>query len=113
MVRNKKKTDKTEQAQRHHHFEDHENMKLPISWCQNNMKTEVGTIPVKQRLTDNAEFSIFKRFLKLYFFFFFFSLTFSRHSHDLSIMFLSPMQIEAIVEESSPLVQIRLRKTRI
>ena len=35
----KNRTDKIEQIQLHRHFEDNENMKLPISWCQNNTKT--------------------------------------------------------------------------
>ena len=30
---------KRKKGQRHCHFEDNENMKLTISWCQNNMKT--------------------------------------------------------------------------
>ena len=33
----KKRTDKIEKIQCH--FEDNENMTLPISWCQNNTKT--------------------------------------------------------------------------
>ena len=65
------------------------------------VKRETVSIPVKQRLTDNAEFSIFKSF-KLSFFSFFSSLAFSQQSHDLKTMFLSLMQIEAIAEESSP-----------
>ena len=56
----------------------------------------------------NAEFFIFKSF-KLSFFFFFSFLTFFQHSHDLKIMFLSPMKIEVIAKESS---QIGLRQVR-
>ena len=35
----KKMPDKIEQIQLHRHFEDNKNMKLPICWYQNNMKT--------------------------------------------------------------------------
>ena len=56
---------------------------------------------MKQGVTSNAEFFIFKSF-KLSFFSSFPSLTFFQHSHDLKInMFLSLIQIEVIAEESS------------
>ena len=56
---------------------------------------------MKQGLTNNPEFFIFRSF-KLSFFLFS-SLTFFQHSHDLRInMFSSLMQIEMIAEESTP-----------
>ena len=64
---------------------------------------------MKQRLTNNAEFSI----LSFLSFSSFPGLTFFQYSYDLKInMFLSLIQIEVIAEESSPLVQIWLRQVR-
>ena len=61
---------------------------------------------MKQILTNNADFFIFKRF-KLSIIFLFSSLTFFRHSDDLKInTFLYLQQIDVIVEESSHLIQI-------
>ena len=63
-------------------------------------------------VTNNAEFFIFRSF-KLLSFSSFPLVFFFRHSHDLfKVMFLSLMQIEAIAEESSPLVEIGLRQDR-
>ena len=107
-----------------------------ISWCCwrprnpkcwiNNQKTvfvkdsgvKVPSCPHSHKISSSSAFRLWARW-RLFplpsersFLAFFSSLTFFRHSHDLKIMFLSLLQIEAIAEESSPLVQIGLRKVR-